>query len=213
MRSMNEETREPDPLEERLSDAVDGRASRDELDSLLAQARLDPRVNSTWHCYQLIGDVLRSEELAGSGRDRAFVVRLRARLATEPVMLAPGPVSRPASPQRRRPHLAIGWAAACVLAVTAGFLGFQQGWKADESVASLPASSSEAVAGLSVSAAQARSQEAIPPVDSLQVVVTPSGQMIRDSALDMYLQAHRQAGSTSTLPIPAGFVRNASDIR
>ena len=46
----------------------------------------------SWHAYQLIGDVLRSEDLAAEpAADEAFLVALRARLADEPVVLAPQP--------------------------------------------------------------------------------------------------------------------------
>ena len=52
--------------------------------------RDDPEARASWHAYQLIGDVLRSEDLAAEpAADEAFLVALRARLADEPVVLAP----------------------------------------------------------------------------------------------------------------------------
>ena len=55
--------------------------------------RDDPEMRKTWHAYQLIGDVMRSEELARAApRDAAFLAGVRERLAAEPVVLAPMPV-------------------------------------------------------------------------------------------------------------------------
>ena len=47
-----------------------------------------------WHAYHLIGDVLRSDDLASApGRDAAFLQRLSARLDDEPAVLAPEPLA------------------------------------------------------------------------------------------------------------------------
>lgn len=76
-------------MPEDLSALVDG-----EVDALSAAAlseawRHDAESRARWHRYQFIGDVLRSPELAGAGRDAAFLASLRGRLAQEPVVLAP----------------------------------------------------------------------------------------------------------------------------
>jgi hypothetical protein len=65
--------------------------------------RDDARARETWHAYHLIGDVLRSEELAHApARDEAFLAGLRQRLAAEPAILAPAPVRPAAKPARAR---------------------------------------------------------------------------------------------------------------
>lgn len=84
---------------ELLSLLADGRTAGDAAatDRAIALWRDDPGARRTWHAYQLIGDVLRSDDLASEpGHDAAFVARLRTRLAAEPVVLAPGPL--PAAP-------------------------------------------------------------------------------------------------------------------
>ena len=82
----------------------------------LAHWANDAEGRAAWHAYQLIGDVLRSEDLASTPRhDAAFLAALRGRLADEPAVLAPRPV---ASTVRRRRRLA--WAAP--MAVAAGFV-------------------------------------------------------------------------------------------
>ena len=81
--------------------------------------RDDRRARAAWHAYHLIGDVLRSRR---PGRDRprdeAFLVALRARLADEPVVLAPqrAPAPRRGVPWTRPPRRRAALAAGCVAA-------------------------------------------------------------------------------------------------
>ena len=50
----------------------------------------------SWHVYHLIGDVLRSEDLASApARDQVFLERLRLRLADEPVVTVPRALTPP----------------------------------------------------------------------------------------------------------------------
>jgi len=210
--------------------AADGEASSQEFDALLKQLRQDGpsrlEVLSAWHSYQLIGDVMRSDDLAGRGRDNAFMHSFRERLAQEPVVIAPVPAAsevasglaggasggtRSASAVRSRPRLVAGVAAVAVAGVLAAFLGLGDGSgvlpqgqvlveapTAREAVTLVQAPGGAPVAG------------SVPQPDTLQLVVTPSGQMLRDAALDQYLQAHSQFGGSSALQLPAGFMRGAT---
>ena len=79
-----------EPGAEELSALADGELD----DSGVSRACLlwcqESESRQTWHAYHLIGDVLRSEDLASSpGRDLAGLARLRQRLALEPAVLAP----------------------------------------------------------------------------------------------------------------------------
>lgn len=50
----------------------------------------DRGLAADWHLYHLIGDVMRSDDLASTaGHDRDFLAGIRQRLAAEPVVLAP----------------------------------------------------------------------------------------------------------------------------
>src|ERR1700756_2461684 len=89
-----------------LSALADGDATDSEAARAWQAWRDDPEARASWHAYQLIGDVLRSEDLAAKpAADEAFLVALRARLADEPVVLAPqarvdadaAPVAMPAA--------------------------------------------------------------------------------------------------------------------
>jgi sigma-E factor negative regulatory protein RseA len=82
-------TWQADPAREGLSALVDGEADAGAVGGLVAQWREDSDARSAWHAYQLIGDVLRSDDLAGGGRDREFLRQVHLRLAAEPVVLAP----------------------------------------------------------------------------------------------------------------------------
>jgi sigma-E factor negative regulatory protein RseA len=97
---------------ERLSALVDGEAVSADLQEVLAAGRESARTLSvtceTWHVYHLIGDVMRSEDLAGAGRDGAFLERLRGRLAQEPVVVAPAAVARPPSEEVQLHQVAQG---------------------------------------------------------------------------------------------------------
>ena len=73
---------------------VSGGAAGAALDAASAAWRDGTTLRETWRTYHLIGDVLRSEDLAHrADADGAFLARLRESLATEPAVLAPGRAS------------------------------------------------------------------------------------------------------------------------
>src|ERR1039457_1854417 len=83
---------------ERLSALVAGELDGTATEEACRRWKSDVQVRRTWHAYQLIGDVLRCDDLAaGACGDGRFLVALRARLEAEPVVLAPAP-SRVAAP-------------------------------------------------------------------------------------------------------------------
>jgi sigma-E factor negative regulatory protein RseA len=87
---------------EEFSALIDGELGADGVVRACASWRSDARSRQTWHAYHLIGDVLRSDDLASRpARDVDFLNRLRERLANEPVVLAPSAVPAiPAAPPR-----------------------------------------------------------------------------------------------------------------
>ncbi|MCW7541804.1 sigma-E factor negative regulatory protein [Aquabacterium sp. A7-Y] len=212
---------------ERLSALADGEAGAEDLQLALSAWREDGRARAgsceTWHAYHLIGDVMRSEDLCGSGRDDLFLSRLRARLAEEPVVIAPsGAAARegdrlplPAQvangaplPTRRRSWVAPMATAAGVMAV-AGVLVVTR--------LSVPPSSPVAGAQLAQAAAPAAASAALQQVSASAVpspaetaVVVGNGTLVRDARLDQYLNAHKQFGGSSALGVPSGFLRGAT---
>lgn len=74
----------------RFSALLDGEMPREAVAEACRDWRGDPQRRAQWHTYSLIGDVLRSGDLARPvGRDLAFLEGVRERLAHEPVVLAP----------------------------------------------------------------------------------------------------------------------------
>src|SRR5665213_382356 len=83
---MSSEAKEGSTDAERLSALVDGELDVSATEVACARWKGDTQARCTWHAYQLIGDVLRSEDLASpAGADERFLLALRLRLATEPV--------------------------------------------------------------------------------------------------------------------------------
>lgn len=176
-----------DPRRQQLSSLMDGELRGDEAADACMLWRQDGQARADWHAWHLIGDVLRSDELAARpARDAAFLQALRERLDREPVPLAPQPqpavaaplvqvangapmseVVAPAVPRRTR---ARRWLMAPA-AMAAGFL---------------------AVVGVTVVTRQAPS--AGDPAALAQAgspAVAASAVLVRNPQLDRYLSAHR----------------------
>ena len=91
---MSDQSRSTDASREALSALVDGQARPDELSQILQAWKGDADTRAAWRDYQFVGDVMRSAELAqGTDSDR-FLHNFRARLADEPVVLAPAAAGR-----------------------------------------------------------------------------------------------------------------------
>jgi sigma-E factor negative regulatory protein RseA len=176
--------------------------------------RDDPQARARWHAYHLIGDVLRSEELASDpGRDAAFLAGLRVRLAREPVPLAPPPST---SPARR-----LGWRAPTAVAagfvVVAGVLALTwstpgPGPAGSPSTLAVEPSTRVPVAtapapGVPV-AATPRGSVTTAPVPRLVL----SGGQLRDPELDAYLRAHQAARGGLPTALPGGGLRSVEVI-
>lgn len=192
---------------EQLSALMDG-----DLESgVVAQAcrgwRDTAESREIWHRFHLIGDVMRSEDLASTAaRDAAFLRGLRERLAAEPVVIAPQalPAAVPgvavAGARRSRRW---GWRAPAAVAagfvVVAGVLVVTRAPQpaAVEQAAVVPA----AAAVVPVAAAE-------PAVEPQPMVA--NGQVIRDARLERYLAAHQQFAGTSALGVPSAFLRRAT---
>lgn len=197
---------------ENLSALTDGELDSAATARACAAWRDDPAQRSTWHAYQLIGDVLRSDDLASSARgDAAFLAGVRARLADEPVVLAPesDPVpAEAAGPARRSGR----WSWMAPTAVAAGFVMVTGALLVTR--APLPTGTSSQVAGTPFGVSQ--QPVAVPTLaatDALTAERRPigaNGKLIRDPRLDRYLAAHQQFAGTSALGVPSGFLRNAA---
>ncbi len=86
---MSDRFSDSDASREALSALADGEAHPSDVARACAAWKDDADARATWHDYQLIGDVMRSEDLARASEGSAFLKNFRERLAQEPVVLAP----------------------------------------------------------------------------------------------------------------------------
>jgi sigma-E factor negative regulatory protein RseA len=200
-----------------LSALADGDATDGEAARAFQAWRDDADARSTWHAYQLIGDVLRSEDLASDpAADEAFLHGLRARLADEPVVLAPQPrLEQP--PQAAAANagrvrrwqgpvaMAAGFLAVVgVLNVAGPFRNHGNGAVTANAAASGPvlaAATSVDNSGVVQTAAALPTQ--MPPQ-------TPAQAKVVAEQLAPYLAAHRQSGMNGPFQMPGSDLRNAS---
>ena len=213
---------------ELLSALVDGELYGDELRQAVAWAE-ESEGHASWQLYHLVGDVLRSPELAHHSQ-HDLLSGLRAQLAQEPPLslqsaaleqLAPAqpPLTSAVSSLVRDP---VANASVFRWKVAAGFASVAavaaMGWN----LVVVPAGNSSQLAQApvaqpaSVQLAQGASSGpmmSVPQADgSVIAVATGNGSevILRDPRLDELLAAHRQFGSKASLQMPADFLRNAS---
>lgn len=176
-----------DAMRQSMSALMDGRLDDASLDRAFTAWRSDAKARECWHAYHLIGDVLRSDELAAQpSRDEAFLASLRSKLAVEPVPLAPG--------RHRVEPNARGWRQRLVApaAVAAGFV---------------------AVAGVLVVLRGAAPQEGavVAGAGSGEMTVV-NREVIRDARLDRYLAAHRKVSNTASMQVPGAVARSVDTV-
>jgi sigma-E factor negative regulatory protein RseA len=181
-----------------LSSMADGEAGPEAQERCLALWAGDPHARARWRDYQLIGDVLRSQELARDGsHDAAFVRALRARLTREP------PVLRPKAPPvevARSRAWAVPMAAVAGVAAVAGMVVVLRG--VPETGAPMVAQQGNAASVVAVSTAPQQ-------MPAAQLV---NGRLIRDARLDRYFAAHRQSANGASLQMPGAVVRSVDTI-
>jgi sigma-E factor negative regulatory protein RseA len=180
---------------ERLSALVDGEwfGESDPANGLLSE--FDSADRAMWSEYHLIGDALRSDELAiKPSESHAFLAGFAARLETEPHVLAPSWRS-PAQLLRRRvvPALAVAAAAATLSWVI------------------IPQMHVDGTSGAMQMAAAGRQDN----VQTVAAVSTPAAQqpdvnIIRDASLDQYLEAHQQFAQAPMVSVSMPLIRAAA---
>jgi len=218
---------------ELVSALVDGQLRGAEFAEALAHLDASSEARQSWHAYHVMGDVMRTGQLAVSTQDADFVVRLRARLQQEAVPLTL-PSERdwrtdgavPSSSQARHVppvpsandnawRLVVGLASVAVVVVMAweGFQGYDSKSPqlaiatvtAPVTASPLPHSMAPATALGDLSTPQLKAS-----ADKRELAMSTPPIMIRDPQLDAFLAAHRQFGGTSALQMPTGFLRNAT---
>ncbi len=198
---------------EQLSALADGQLEGDAFVQAVMAACADDGALETWNTYHLIGDVLRAQDLVGRGGELAFAQALQARLQNEPLPLA--------AEAANATHL-IAAPAYSTRAGGTNVINFdkpaandaQIRWKLVAGAASFAAVAALGWnlvgGGLGASSNAPALAQAPASVPALQAVGQSGQYMLRDPRLDELLAAHRQAGGTSALQMPAGFLRSAT---
>lgn len=182
-----------------LSALHDGEALPDESDQACRAWRQSAEVREAWHTWSLVGDVLRSDDLAqGSRHDAAFLQRFRERLAEEPVVLAPAPLIAPAASRagvanRSRLALLRRWTGPA--AVAAGFVAV---------AGALVVLRTGAPGAAPAAPLLARGTTTAPPGTTATVPVQGGGVLVQNPELERYLAAHRQFAQGPSLAAPGG---------
>jgi sigma-E factor negative regulatory protein RseA len=202
------------PAMENLSALADGEFDSAAVARLCADWRDDAVMWSTWHAYQMIGDVLRSDDHANhAAHDASFLLTLRARLAVEPTVLAPqAPIDMPHTPAQ--PVVANarggrwGWMAPSAVAagfvLVAGAVMVTRGPLSGSGGTEAPVVAGAGPVAVPASTLAVQEQQVAPRS------FAPNGRLIRDARLDRYLAAHQQFAGTSALGVPSGFLRHAA---
>lgn len=183
------------------------------------------QTRAAWRRLHVVGDVLRSDELAACQGDTAFLTRLQGKLKQEsplaPAMLSglnqaldavPHVQSTPIE-SANEPVFRWKWAAglasaAAVLAVSWNLVGgvavgsgaqlAQNGTLSTSTVTALQAATEPTAASQVASVVSSDTSGSGSPV------------MLRNPQLDAMIAAHSQLGGGSALQMPSGFLRNAT---
>lgn len=165
----------------------------------------NPQNIGIWNRYHVIGDVLRSAELAPSGDDQAFWARLSLTLAQEP--------RYPTEKDREETALVDSVVASALVKpsrMSANDSAWR--WKFLAGVSTVALVAAVGIGFLGVIALRDEAQIAavpVPPSD-LHIVEGDQGVMLRDPQLDQMMAAHQQLGGHSALQLPTGFLRSAT---
>jgi len=191
---------------QKVSDLMDGRLTPQEA----SRALDEPGLQETWGVYHLIGDVLRSPDLAACHGGSAFVERLRAQLPQTPQELPAAPLEASAPRAQAANDPVFRWKmAAGVACLAAAALWGWNLWNGQGGLQDAPAQLARAPAP---AVAQASAPQA---AASVQAVAAGGDEaapvMLRDARLDALLAAHWQSSRrASALGNAQGFLRGAA---
>jgi len=192
-----------------LSALADGEAAAPEVRTACEAWKDGAGARRTWHAYQLIGDVLRSDELASKpSHDAAFLASLRARLQQEPVVLAPEPLpAPPAADTRPARRVQQRWLAPA--AVAAGFVAVAGVLVVTRMNAPQAAGAPAVMASSSAPAAPLTPPGRQPATGPALVRAVPAGSaMLRDAQLDDYINAHQAVRRGGAVVLPGSALRS-----
>ncbi|CAJ0716117.1 hypothetical protein LMG6871_01683 [Ralstonia edaphis] len=178
---------------QRISALMDGEIAAHEVLSAVELAK-DGEGAAHWREYQLIGDVLRSEDLLNTRSSEDFVSRFSAKLEAEPHLLVPAVAQRAKTQERHRFLVSPAWVRRIMPTTAVAAAVAAVSWVVVPQLRG-PADGADGSPALVAKATQAAGAQA------LTVAATDNTPMIRDARLDEYLSAHRQS-ATNGMVVP-----------
>ncbi|KJJ99234.1 anti-sigma factor [Burkholderiaceae bacterium 26] len=178
---------------QRISALMDGEVAAHEVSSAVELAK-DGEGAAHWREYQLIGDVLRSEDLLNTRSSEDFLSRFSAKLDAEPHLLVPAVAQRAKTQERHRFLVSPTWVRRIMPTTAVAAAVAAVSWVVVPQLRG-PADGAEGSPALVAKATQATGAQA------LTVAATDNTPMIRDARLDEYLSAHRQS-ATNGMVVP-----------
>lgn len=181
---------------EHLSSLIDGELDSREAAAVLDALCRDAELQRRWSDLQLVGDALRSTEVAACHVD-GFCARVSRALAGEPTVLAPQP-SRRAMPRFALPGLAIAASVAAIAFVAVPLLR-------------TPAPDVTALKQAPAATAPVVASAAEPPAG--QAAQKAATAIANARALDPYFAAHRELTGGTPLPRATAYLRTSGGER
>jgi len=188
-----------------VDNAVAGGRAHDTLSAVLHS----DAAKATWHRYHLIGDILRSDNLAPTTSELNFAERVMAALPAQPPVLVQPLLGEEiaavqVSSERRSANGREFWLKALTGTLCLAVLGML--------VIALPqANAPHTTAQRSVQPGAIVASVPATKAPAVDVALEDERPiMTRDPELDALLSAHQQMGGHSALQAPAGFLRNAT---
>lgn len=208
-----------DTPQDAVSALADGQLRGEAFALALERVAQQPAAQASWHAYHVLGDVLRSKDLAFCADDQGFLSRFQSRLALEPVLASTVSATNIIAIEAYKSSARTSFYAHEKSADTAANAPISR-WKMVAGVASLLAVVAvgwNVAGGLGTNSAGqqlARMAPAAPMLETVaqantSVVAAPQV-MLRDARLDALMAAHKQFGGTSALQMPAGFISSAT---
>ncbi|MCZ2498315.1 anti-anti-sigma factor [Xylophilus sp. Kf1] len=206
--------------DDRISALADGALPTDEISAALDRLTHDDEALAQWHCYHLVGDALRSQDLGDGRGDLDFLKRLEMRLALEPVFV-PKPdravlIGQVAAPIRQpaangdtfRWKMVAGFASLAAVAA----IGWQSLQMQLPSGTGAGAVMAQGGSGAAASGFQPASLDASssPAAEVAMSTVGNPPVMLRNAQLDELLAAHNRAVGGAALQSQVRLLRNVS---